>query len=417
MVFKLSPQRSLAMAKRITDTTIKALVIKDKEYTFTVEEGLQLRIRPKRSDKGIGTKAWQFKYRHPVTRKITKISMGTYPSLRLAAAKLEAAEYRKQIAEGIDPKRFKEDKRIEELRKHNDSFLEVSTMWFDRKRKSVSAFHAERIWRTLEKYVFDNLGPLPVSDITRRDAIEMLRPIEKDGKLSTIKRICQSLNQIMEYAVASDVINANPLTKMINSFEKHKVENMPTIRPELLGEFMTRLRQNENIQDKTKLLLLWQLHTISRPKEAARTRWKDIDFHKQCWTIPAEEMKRRQEHRVPLTKQAIDILEKIKVQSSGKEFVFPNERNSDSHVSVYTANAALKRSLGFKDELVAHGLRAIASTTLHEQGFDTLHIEACLSHMDKNVTRASYNRSDFFEQRKEIMRWWSEFIMEASNNH
>ncbi|MCV5388755.1 tyrosine-type recombinase/integrase, partial [Escherichia coli] len=118
----------------------------------------------------------------------------------------------------------------------------------------------------------------------------------------------QSLNQIMEYAVASDVINANPLTKMMNSFEKHKVENMPTIRPELLGEFMTRLRQNENIQDKTKLLLLWQLLTISRPKEAARTRWKDIDLNKQCWTIPAEEMKRRREHRVPLTKQAIDIL-------------------------------------------------------------------------------------------------------------
>lgn len=215
------------MAKRITDTTIKALVIKDKEYTFTVEEGLQLRIRPKRSDKGTGTKGWQFKYRHPVTRKITKISMGTYPSLRLAAAKLEAAEYRKQIAEGIDPKRSKETKRIEELRKHNDSFLEVSTMWFDRKRKSVSSFHAERIWRTLEKYVFDHLGALPVSDITRRDAIEMLRPLEKDGKLSTIKRICQSLNQIMEYAVASDVINANPLTKMINSFEKHKAYHTP----------------------------------------------------------------------------------------------------------------------------------------------------------------------------------------------
>ncbi|EHR5764713.1 MULTISPECIES: tyrosine-type recombinase/integrase [Vibrio harveyi group] len=405
------------MAKRITDTTIKALVIKDKEYTFTVEEGLQLRIRPKRSDKGTGTKAWQFKYRHPVTRKITKMAMGTYPSLRLAAAKLEAAEYRKQIAEGIDPKRSKENKRIEELRKHNDSFLEISTMWFDRKRKSVSSFHAERIWRTLEKYVFDHLGTLPVSDITRRDAIEILRPLEKDGKLSTIKRICQSLNQIMEYAVASDVISANPLTKMINSFEKHKVEHMPTIRPELLGELMTRLSKNDSIQDKTKLLLLWQLHTISRPKEAARTRWKDIDFKKQCWTIPAEEMKRKREHRIPLTKQAINILEKIKAHSTGKEFVFPSERNPDGHISVYTANAALKRSLGFKNELVAHGLRAIASTALHEQGFDTLHIEACLSHMDKNVTRASYNRSDFFEQRKEIMCWWSEFVITAASNY
>lgn len=196
-------------------------------------------------------------------------------------------------------------------------------MWFDRKRKSVSSFHAERTWRTLEKHVFDHLGSLPISEITRRDAIETLRPLESDGKLSTIKRICQSLNQIMEYAVASDVIAANPLTKMINSFEKHKVENMPTISPELLGEFMTRLSHNENIQDKTKLLLLWQLHTISRPKEAARTRWKDIDFSKRCWTIPAEEMKRRREHRVPLTKQAINILERLKPIAAAKSSCSP----------------------------------------------------------------------------------------------
>ncbi|KAA8679486.1 MULTISPECIES: tyrosine-type recombinase/integrase [Vibrio] len=404
------------MAKRITDTSIKALVIKDKEYTYTVEEGLQLRIRPKRSSAGTGTKAWQFKYRHPVTRKVTKISMGTYPSLRLAAAKLEAAEYRKQIAEGLDPKRLKEDKRIEELRKHNDNFLAVATMWFERKRKSVSPFHAERTWRTLEKYVFDHLGALPISEISRRYAIETLRPLETDGKLSTIKRICQSLNQIMEYAVASDVIAANPLTKMIHSFEKHQVENMPTIRPELLGEFLSRLSQNENIQDKTKLLLLWQLHTIARPKEAARARWKDIDLKNNCWTIPAEEMKRRREHKVPLTEQAIDILKYIRIQSENKEFIFPGERDPNSHISIYTANAALKRSLGFKDELVAHGLRSIASTALHEQGYDTLHIEACLSHMDKNTTRASYNRSDFFEKRKVLMRWWSEYITQAHSS-
>lgn len=124
-------------------------------------------------------------------------------------------------------------------------------------------------------------------------------------------------------------------------------------------------------------------------------------------------MKRKREHRIPLTSQALLILEELKPYSSHKEFVFPGERNPDSHASVYTANAALKRSLSFKGELVAHGLRAIASTALHEHGFNTLHIEACLSHSDQNETRASYNRSDFFEQRKEIMRWWSEYVTEA----
>ncbi|OHX43495.1 integrase [Vibrio parahaemolyticus] len=401
------------MAKRVTDVTIKNLDVRNKEYTFTVEENLQLRVRPKRSIKGSGTKAWQFKYRHPVTKKITKISMGTYPSLGLATAKMEAADYRKQLATGIDPKQAKEESRIENLRAHNDSFLAISIEWFEKKSKTVSEFHAKRIWRSLEKYVFEHIGSLPVKNITRRIAVDILRPLEKAGKLSTIKRICQSLNQIMEYAVANDSITANPLTKMINAFERHKVEHMPTIRPELLHELLSRLSNNDKIQNKTKLLLLWQLHTIARPKEAARTRWEDIDFDKCCWTIPAKEMKRKREHRIPLTSQALLILEELKPYSSHKKFVFPGERNPDSHASVYTANAALKRSLSFKGELVAHGLRAIASTALHEHGFNTLHIEACLSHSDQNETRASYNRSDFFEQRKEIMRWWSEYVTEA----
>lgn len=167
------------MSKRITDTTIKNLDIKDKEYTFTVEVSLQLRIRPKRSTKGLGTKAWQFKYRHPVTKKITKIQMGTYPDLRLAAAKLEAAEYRRLLAEGTDPKRAKEIRLKEEQRQHTNTFEVIASEWFSKKRKKVSAFHAERVWRTLNKYIFPHLNQQPINSITRRDAIELLRPLEK----------------------------------------------------------------------------------------------------------------------------------------------------------------------------------------------------------------------------------------------
>lgn len=402
------------MAKRITDTTIKNLEIKEKEYTFTVEECLQLRIRPRRSEQGSGTKAWQFKYRHPVTKKVTKIPMGTYPSLGLARAKLEATEFRRQLAEGRDPKTAKEKKKRDEQLEHENTFLSISQMWFERKRKTVEQFHGERIWRTLEKYILPQLGSYPINQISRRDAITALRPLEKDGKLSTIKRICQSLNQIMEFAVANDVLAANPLTKMINAFEKHKVEHMPTIRPETLNELLRRLKNNKRLQDKTKLLLLWQLHTMTRPREAARTRWKDIDLDNRCWVVPAEDMKRRREHRVPLTDEALAILKQMRAYSKGYEFVFPGERDPSSHISLFTANAALKRSLDFKGELVAHGLRAIASTALHEQGFNTLFVEACLSHSDQNETRASYNRSDFFEQRKELMSWWSEFIVNSS---
>ncbi|WP_236688285.1 tyrosine-type recombinase/integrase [Photobacterium kishitanii] len=126
-----------------------------------------------------------------------------------------------------------------------------------------------------------------------------------------------------------------------------------------------------------------------------------MDLENRVWTIPAENMKRRKAHRIPLTPQAIEILDQIRPQSEQFDYVFPGERDTNSHVSLFTANAAIKRSL----ELVAHGLRSVASTALHEQGFDSLLIEACLSHADQNEVRASYNRSDYLEQRKEIMSW------------
>ncbi|MCF4174472.1 tyrosine-type recombinase/integrase [Vibrio sp. McD22-P3] len=393
---------------RLSDKEIKKAEVRDKEYILADGNGLNIRIRPN------GTKSWQFRYSAPVTKKVKKLSLGSYPALKLADARKVSQEHRNLIANGIDPKDHLEQLKQEAIRLETNTFFAVAEEWFSRKKKTVSANHAERIWRTLELYAFPHFGRTPIASITRLSAVQALRPLEDDQKLSTIKRICQSLNQIMEYGVDSGIIIANPLTRMINAFEKHEVEHMPTIRPELLNRLLKQLQDNANIRHKTKLLILWQLHTMTRPKEAARARWSDIDLNQKCWTIPPAEMKRRKEHRVPLTEAAIEILSQMRLQSEEHEYVFPSERNPTSHVSVYTANAALKRSLGFKDELVAHGLRSIASTALHEQGFDTLHIEACLSHSDQNETRASYNRSDFFEQRKEIMNWWSDFILAAN---
>ena len=389
---------------RLSDKEIKNAEIKGKEYILSDGNGLNIRIRPN------GTKSWQFRYSDPVTRKVKKLSLGSYPTLKLSDARKIAQEHRNQVANGVDPKQHIEQLKREAIRQEANTFLAVSEQWFQRKQKTISPAHAERVWRTLEMYFFPQLGNVPIDTITRRNAIEILRPLEKAKKLSTIKRICQSLNQVMEYGVDSGIINANPLTRMINAFEKHEVEHMPTIRPEMLNKLLKQLETNNNIRHKTKLLILWQLHTMARPKEVARTRWKDINIENKCWIIPATEMKRKKEHRIPLSNEAIEILSQVRCQSEGHEFIFPSERNPHSHISVYTANAALKRSLGYKNELVAHGLRSVASTALHEQGFDTLHIEACLSHSDQNETRASYNRSDFFEQKKEIMSWWSEFV-------
>ncbi len=392
---------------RLTDREIKNTVATGKEFTLSDGNGLQLRVRKN------GTKTWQFKYTDPISKKAQKLALGVYPELSLAKARLIAVEYRELLVQQVNPKLFKENKLLEGKKKQNNTFIYVAELWFQRKKQNITLEHAFREWRNLEKYIFPYLGKVPISSINAPDTIEILKPLENDGKYSTVGRICQSINQIMDYSVNYGLIHANPLSKIIKVFKKNVVVHMPAIRPEELSEFLNRLNNSKKVQIKTKLLILWQLHTMTRPKEAATVCWSEIDLEKRIWTIPAAKMKKRKEHRIPLSAPAIDILNKIHEQSGNCNYVFPGEKNIDSHVSVSTANQAIKRSLGYKNKLVAHGLRAIASTALHEQGFDSLLIEACLSHADKNEVRASYNRSDYLEQRKEIMEWWSEFIINA----
>ena len=392
---------------RLTDRKIKSIVATGKEQSFSDGNCLVLRVRAN------GTKSWRFKY--TVNKKVTKISLGAYPAVTLAEARSVAVNYMQLLAKGIDPKEYESTKKLEASRKLANTFYAAAELWFERKQPTVTPHHAAREWRTLEMYIFPKLKDTPLENITAIDTIEILRPLETDGKHSTIKRICQSLNQIMDYSVNHGFINANPLAKIIKVFTKNTVEHMATIRPEELPDFLTAVNNSQTIQDKTKLLILWQLHTMTRSKEAAGTKWADINVEEAVWVIPAEEMKRRRAHRVPLTPATLAILEQMKPLSGHHEYVFPSERNEKGHASTYTVNAAIKRSLGYKDKLVAHGLRSVASTALHEEGYDSLLVEACLAHADENETRAAYNRSDYLEQRRPIMAWWSDLIEQANS--
>jgi len=171
-----------------------------------------------------------------------------------------------------------------------------------------------------------------------------------------------------------------------------------------------------SIKLTTRCLIEWQLHTMVRPSEAAGTRWDEIDTEKLLWTIPAERMKKKKAHTVPLTPQALSLLETIKPLTGQSEYVFTGDRNSRKPTNSSTANMAIKR-MGFHGKLVAHGLRALASTTLNEQGFDPDVIESCLAHVDKNEVRAAYNRAEYIERRTKVMTWWSDHIEKAATGN
>lgn len=214
----------------------------------------------------------------------------------------------------------------------------------------------------------------------------------------------QRVNEIMIQAVNTGLIDANPALGVGMAFEKPKKKNMPTLRPEELPKLMRSLVMS-NLSVSTRCLIEWQLQTLVRPSEASGARWVEIDLNSKLWTIPAERMKAKREHIVPLSLQALEILKVMKPISSHREHVFPSRNNPKQPMNSQTANAALKR-MGYGGKLVAQGLRSIASTALNEAGFNADVIEAALAHSDKNEVRREYNRSTYLENRIIMMDWW-----------
>jgi integrase len=219
----------------------------------------------------------------------------------------------------------------------------------------------------------------------------------------------------MLYAVNVGLINANPLTGISKAFQNPVKRHLPTLKPEQLPKLMAAL-SIASIKITTRCLIEWQLHTMVRPSEAAGARWDEIDLEQKLWKIPAERMKKKKSHTVPLTYQSIALLERMTPISSKSEFVFPSDRHFNKHINPSTANVALKR-MGFGGQLVAHGLRSIASTTLNEQAFDADIIEAALAHVGDNEVRSAYNRSEYIKRRIPMMGWWSEHIEQSATGN
>lgn len=395
-----------AQAIRLTEAKIKNAKAQAKDYVMGDGAGLQMRIRIN------GSKLWNFNYYHPVTKKRLNMGLGAYPEISLSQARKMTIEARELIATGIDPKEHRDQVRQEQRAATEHTLEKVAEAWFNLKKENVTVAYAEDIWRSLTLHVLPDIGQTPIAKITAPKVIDLLRPLETKGSLETVKRVSQRLNEIMTYAVNSGLIHANPLSGIRAVFKKPKKQNMAALSPDELPELMVALA-NASIKRTTRALIEWQLHTMTRPVEAATTRWSDIDLEKKTWTIPAERMKKRRSHTIPLSPQTLAILETVKPYSGHREYVFPADRNPRDHCNSQTANMALKR-MGFAGRLVSHGMRSIASTTLNEQGFEPELIEVALAHVDKDEVRSAYNRADYVERRRPMMEWWSKHIQQAA---
>lgn len=394
------------ITKPLTNTEVKHAKPKEKIYSLSDGEGLQLRVKPN------GSKLWLFDYYRPFTKVRTCLSFGSYPEVSIADARSKRKFARELLAKEIDPKEHRDENDLKKEREHTNTLKHIAAQWLDVKKSNVSTEHAKDTWRSLELHIFPSLGRLPIHKVSAVKTIETIKPIAAKGSLETVKRLCQRLNEIMIFAVNTGILTANSLAGISQAFQAPIKQHHPTLKPDQLPELMQTIML-ASIKRTTRYLMEWQLHTMVRPGEAAGTRWNEIDFENKLWTIPAERMKKKKEHTVPLTDQCIALLEAIKPMSEHREHVFPADRNPRTHINSSTANVALKR-MGYGGQLVSHGFRALASTILNEQGFDTDVIEAALAHTGKDQVRNAYNRSNYLARRKTVMQWWSNHIDEAS---
>ncbi|MFG0872310.1 integrase domain-containing protein [Aeromonas media] len=389
-----------------------------KEYNLADGDGLYLRVKLN------GSKMWLFNYYRPSDKKRANISFGLYPDVTLSAARERRREARALLAQGIDPQRHKVEQLAiaqAEQEASQNTFEHMAAKWLDLKRHDVTEAYADDSWRSLEMYVLPFIGSMPISQIRAPKVIALLRPLEADGKHETVRRLCQRVNEILDYSVNHGLLDANPCSAIRKVFKKPSKKHMPTLKPDELPLLMADIA-NGRLEHATRCQIEWSLHTLVRPGESAGTRWDEIDFELKLWVIPADRMKMRRTHKVPLSPQALALLEHMKPISGHRPYVFPGRRDPLGHINDQSANAALKR-LGYGGRLVAHGLRSIGSTTLNEatingqRMFDPDAIEMALAHADDNEIRSDYNNAEYLVQRVIMMDWWSDHIEQASQGN
>ena len=386
----------------LSHTQIKSAKPKDKPYKLSDGKGLHLKVNPN------GSKYWIFNYIKPITKKRTEISLGTFPEVSLESARKQRAHVRELIAQGIDPQKDKFNRQQALEVNAENTLFQLFQRWIEIKKATVTDDYANDIERSFINYVFPSLGNLHISEITAPVAIKALQPLSNKGLHETVRRTCGRLNQIMEFAVNTGIIPINPLSKIKEAFKKPVVTNLKSIHPSELSQLLKEL-DALSMREQTRNLVMFQLHTMVRPNEAARVEWSEIDIKKGMWVIPKEKIKRKRDHTVLLSKQVIMILKSQESYRFISNFVFPSYSDLNHHMSTQAVNNIIKKT-SFKGKLVSHGFRTLASTILNEQNFNPEHVEVSLSHIDKNTVRAVYNRAEYIDPRREMMQCWSDHI-------
>jgi integrase len=387
----------------LSELIIKKIKPCDKAYKLSDGRGLFLLVKPNDS------KLWRWKYRYGGKEKV--LAFGVYPDVSLKDARESQAAALLKLSSGIDPA---EERRIEKLKRHvsaEDTFEPIAREWLDQRREIWSASHARNILHRLENDVFPKIGKRPVREITAIELLAVLRSIESRGALDIAHRARSYCGQVFRYAISTGRAERDIAADLRGALKLRNPKSHARLEERELPEFLKKLGHYDG-DEQTKSALLLLIHTFVRTVEVRGAKWDEFDFEKEIWTIPAERMKMRQKHIVPLSHQALEILRKQRLISHNREHVFPNRNKPLSFISENTLLFAIYR-MGYHSRATSHGFRATASTILNENGFDADAIERQLAHGERNKVRAAYNYAEYLSERRAMMSWWSNYLNAA----
>ena len=388
------------VSNKLVDSGIRTAQAKKTPYKLSDGESMYLLVTP------AGQKYWRFKYRFAGKEKV--LALGVYPDVTLAAARVKRTDARKLLTDNLDPGLAKKEQIRNERIKAGNTFEGMAREWHDKQKHKWTEAHAARVLGSLETNIFPSLGGRPIAEISPAELLDVLRIIENRGALEIAARVLQRCSAVFRYAIVSQHTRTNPAADLKGALKAPKRKHYSALAAEDLPEFLEKLEQFDGYET-TKLAIHLLMLTFVRTGELRAARWEEFDIPGKLWRIPADRMKMGVEHLVPLSDQAIEILERLQYLTGAYDLVFPGRSKADKPISENTVLYGLYR-MGYHSRATGHGFRTTASTILNELGFDSDAIERQLAHGEKDKVRAAYNRAKYLDKRKAMMQAWADYL-------
>ncbi|MBR1602185.1 MAG: tyrosine-type recombinase/integrase [Synergistaceae bacterium] len=387
----------------LTELGIKSAKPRDKEYMLGDGHGLWLLVKPD------GKKYWRLRYW--IGDKERKISLGVYPTVGLKDARAKRDELFKVREKGADP--------VEVLnaQKEDDicTFKHIAEEWLQKHMADKKESYIKSVKLRLNNYILPEFKDMPIKEITSGMVLKLCRKIEARGIVETAARVRSVIGQVFRYAIATDRADYDPTAALKGALQTRRVKHMAAItKPSEIAVLMKNI--NNYPRFIVRCALKFSALVFCRPGEIRQAEWSEIDFDNAEWRIPAEKMKMKRVHIVPLAKQVIELLKELHGLTGRQKYIFSSARSGGRSISADTVRIAL-RTIGYtKEEMTAHGFRGMASTRLNEMGWPPDVIERQLAHVEQNSVRAAYNHAEYLQERRKMMQAWADYLDGLANS-